>query len=220
MKKQCCRPTLSYAAANCKNTNVLGFSKEQRLTKKVAMTCFNFLSINKSQILASGLSNNSSSPSLPHRQSLHPSPPQSSNPTFDVAAKVTSSTPPLPKLRQTKQLQKPNKRKLSVLEIERAIGVGIFRDRDEDSDFEENQTLFDKIFLKYIEKTEGSVEKRLRETGEWISERSEKRIRSATKPILMFVAQWIFPMWICAFLIASGIIRLPLDIPWLDDLLM
>lgn len=102
------------------------------------MNSLNCLSINKSQILASALPNNSSSPSLPHRHSPH-----TSNPT----AKVKSSDSPLPKLQQPKQLGKPNKRRqLSVLEIERAIGAGIFRDRDDDRQVSLNLIIY---FLKF-----------------------------------------------------------------------
>lgn len=41
------------------------------------------------------------------------------------------------------------------------------------SDSEESKTLFDTILSNSIGKTEGSVEKKLRETGEWILDKTE-----------------------------------------------
>ncbi|KAL8105834.1 hypothetical protein AgCh_029581 [Apium graveolens] len=64
-------------------------------------------------------------------------------------------------------------KKPSVAEIERAIGAGVFRDRNVDGDSEESKTLFDTILSNSIGKSEGSVEKKLRETGEWILDKTE-----------------------------------------------
>lgn len=49
----------------------------------------------------------------------------------------------------------------------------------DDSDTEENKTLFDRVFLRTIGKTEGSVEKKLREAGEWVLDRTEGASRSS-----------------------------------------
>ncbi|PNY06157.1 chlororespiratory reduction 3 protein [Trifolium pratense] len=40
------------------------------------------------------------------------------------------------------------------------------------------------------------------------------------KGILVFAFQWMMPIWIISFLIASGTIKLPFSVPFLDDLLM
>lgn len=95
-------------------------SSRTAAARKAAMISLNCLSINRPQILASALpTNNTTSQSLPN---LPPLPSKPSNPTI----------PPLPKLEKTEQKQRPKKRQPSVLEIERAIGAGIFRDRDPD----------------------------------------------------------------------------------------
>ncbi|KAA8532549.1 hypothetical protein F0562_032635 [Nyssa sinensis] len=126
------------------------------------------------------------------------------------------NTAPPPTIQQQQQQKQP-----SIAEIERAIGAGIFRDRDTSNvNSEQSKTLFDTIFSNSIGKTEGSVEKKLRETGEWIIDRSENASRSAGKKILTFVFLWILPMWILSFLVASGLIRLPFSTPFLDDLIM
>ncbi|GAU40735.1 hypothetical protein TSUD_14200 [Trifolium subterraneum] len=69
---------------------------------------------------------------------------------------------------------------------------------------------------------EGKVQKKMRETGEWLSENGETRLRSTKmrKGILVFAFQWMMPIWVISFLIASGAIKLPFSIPFLDDLLM
>ncbi|KAK9276016.1 hypothetical protein L1049_005547 [Liquidambar formosana] len=84
---------------------------------------------------------------------------------------------------------------------------------------EVNKTLFDVLLSSSIGKSEGPVEKRLRETGEWILDRSEGASRSAGKQILMGMFLWIIPLGI-SLLVASGFIKLPFSTPFLDDLIM
>nr|XP_016447633.1 PREDICTED: probable NAD(P)H dehydrogenase subunit CRR3, chloroplastic isoform X2 [Nicotiana tabacum] len=147
-----------------------------------------FISVaNPRKILAS-----SSRPTDPSPSLLSPSP--SSN----------NLNPPLLKSQPRLELQKKkkqNQRQLSVAEIERAIGAGIFRDRDTSREAKESKTLFDSI----LSNSEGDVEKKLRETG---------------KKILVVVFKWILPLWILAFLVASGMVNLPFSTPFLDDLLL
>lgn len=113
-------------------------------------------------------------------------------------------------------------KKPSVAEIERAIGAGVFRDRNtDDGDSEESKTLFDTILSNSIGKSEGSVEKKLRETGEWILDKTEgSSARSAGKNILKTVFLLILPLWIISFLVAAGFVKLPFDTPFLDDWIM
>ncbi|KDO64586.1 hypothetical protein CISIN_1g0304702mg, partial [Citrus sinensis] len=40
------------------------------------------------------------------------------------------------------------------------------------------------------------------------------------KGILMVVFKWILPMWTLSLLVASGVIKLPFSMPFLDDLIM
>ncbi|MCD7468259.1 hypothetical protein HAX54_006275 [Datura stramonium] len=128
--------------------------------------------------------------------------------------------PPLLKSQTTLEQKKQNQRELSVAEIERAIGTGIFRDRDTSRDAKERKTLFDSILSNSVGENEGDVEKKLRLTGEWLIHKTEHTSASAGKHILVAVFQWILPMWILAFLLASGMLNLPFTIPFLDDLLL
>ncbi|KAI3466966.1 hypothetical protein Pfo_023629 [Paulownia fortunei] len=166
------------------------------------MAILNFHSITKLQILASSALPNDSSPSLSHHPHLKPNKLPKAN-----YKKLQE------KLKQ-KQEQQP-----SILEIERAIGAGIFRERDINSEAEEKTSLFDNMLRNSVGKSEGSVEKKLRETGEWLIDQTERTSRSAGKQILMTMFLWIMPMWMFAFLVASGVVQLPFDTPFLVDLL-
>lgn len=42
----------------------------------------------------------------------------------------------------------------------------------------------------------------------------------AGKNILIAVFQWVLPAWVLMLLVASGTIKLPFSIPFLDDLIM
>ncbi|KAD2393571.1 hypothetical protein E3N88_40548 [Mikania micrantha] len=182
--------------------------------------------------------------------------------------RINTATPPqLPSVPIGKQQKE---KKPSVAEIERAIGAGIYKDRDinrrvslsnhaitkqhqlassvtklmvtlrpsvmlhvvvtNTSNFagkvllmlesEQEKTLFDQILSNSIGRTEGDVEKKLRETGEWIIDQTEGPTRSTGKNILKVVFLWILPVWILSFLVASGVIKLPFISPFLDDLIM
>ncbi|XP_076902980.1 putative NAD(P)H dehydrogenase subunit CRR3, chloroplastic [Bidens hawaiensis] len=141
------------------------------------------------------------------------------NPETKPEARRTNATPP-PKPSSVPAGKKLNVKKPSVAEIERVIGAGMFKDRDINRESEEDKTLFDYILSNSIGKTEGDMEKKLRETGEWIIDRTEGPSRSTGKNILKAVFIWILPMWIISFLVASGVIKLPFVSPFLDDLIM
>lgn len=76
--------------------------------------------------------------------------------------------------------------------------------------------MFDSILSNSVGENEGDVEKKLRQTGEWLIHKTQNASASTGKQILVVVFQWILPMWIIAFLLASGI----LNLPFLDDLLL
>ncbi|KAL7181296.1 hypothetical protein ACSBR1_040219 [Camellia fascicularis] len=121
---------------------------------------------------------------------------------------------------QLKQKQQKQKQP-SVAEIEKVIGAGVFRDRDiSNRNSEQGKTLFDSIFSNSVGESEGPVERKLRETGEWIIDRTERSSNSIGKNILMAVFQFVLPIWILSFLVASGIVKLPFSTPFLDDLIM
>ncbi|XAR72219.1 hypothetical protein NMG60_11018788 [Bertholletia excelsa] len=168
------------------------------------MHCSSSFSFTKPSILAS-FSSNPKPPS--HRVNNAP---QSTTTT-----KTTEANFVKPKQKQQKQT------KPSIAEIERVIGAGVFRDRDNSNrNTEENKTIFDTVLSNSIGKSEGNVEKKLRETGEWIIDRTEKTSNSAGKNILMAVFLWALPMWFFSFLVAAGIVKLPFSTPFLDDLFM
>ncbi|KAL7163563.1 hypothetical protein ACSBR2_039634 [Camellia fascicularis] len=106
--------------------------------------------------------------------------------------------------------------------------VGVGRDTSELIHFgrelarnsEQGKTLFDSIFSNSVGESEGPVERKLRETGEWIIDRTERSSNSIGKNILMAVFQFVLPIWILSFLVASGIVKLPFSTPFLDDLIM
>ncbi|GMH15164.1 hypothetical protein Nepgr_017005 [Nepenthes gracilis] len=107
----------------------------------------------------------------------------------------------------------------SVVEIERAIGAGNFRDKNS-SDPAQSNTFWDSIFSNSIGMTEGSLERRLRETGEWISDQTETATRSSGKAILKVMFFWLIPAWLLSLFVACGAIKLPFNVPLLDDLIM
>ncbi|KAK6134183.1 hypothetical protein DH2020_011833 [Rehmannia glutinosa] len=168
------------------------------------MAILNCNSITRPQILASSALPNDSSPSTSNHAHLKPNRLPKQN-----YKKIQE------KLKQ-KQEQQP-----SILEIERAIGAGIFRDSDTNrqAEREENSSLFGNILRNSVGENEGSVEKQLRETGEWLIDQTERTSRSAGKQILITMFVWIMPMWIFAFLVAAGVVHLPFSTPFLDDLI-
>ncbi|KAL0463465.1 UNVERIFIED_CONTAM: hypothetical protein Slati_0234100 [Sesamum latifolium] len=84
---------------------------------------------------------------------------------------------------------------------------------------EEKESYIDNMLRNSVGKSEGSVEKKLRETGEWLIERTERTSRAAGKQILMGMFVWMIPVWIFAFVVASGMVQLPFDTPFLEDLI-
>ncbi|XP_021293254.1 probable NAD(P)H dehydrogenase subunit CRR3, chloroplastic [Herrania umbratica] len=143
----------------------------------------------------------------------NPSPPQEvkSNP------KPRTTTRPR-KRRQRLHQQKPQPP--SIIQIERAIGAGSFRDADSSDLEHRRRTVFDGLLPITGGKFEGEIERKLRETGEWIGSRTEATFRSSGKRILLVVLQWFLPIWTFSLLVASGVIKLPFSTPLIDDLIM
>uniref|UniRef100_J3MWD5 Uncharacterized protein n=2 Tax=Oryza brachyantha TaxID=4533 RepID=J3MWD5_ORYBR len=70
-----------------------------------------------------------------------------------------------------------------------------------------------------IGQPEGDAERRLREAAEWVVDTTEDGACQAQKSLLLLCMK-IFPLWLLLLCIALGAIKLPFDIPGLDDLLM
>ncbi|CAA3026944.1 probable NAD(P)H dehydrogenase subunit CRR3, chloroplastic [Olea europaea subsp. europaea] len=132
------------------------------------MVSLNFLSITRPNVIASSLPNDGP-PLPPHPNSL-PRTNNSTPPQFHQQEKLKPKPKPKPKQKQ---------RQSSIAEIERAIGAGIFRENDTNRESEGNKKLFDSILTNSAGKDEGSVEKKLRETGEWIIDQTERTSRSS-----------------------------------------
>lgn len=103
------------------------------------------------------------------------------------------------------------------MNIERVIGAGSYRDYEKPIDQEKNEKKKKKM-SGLME--EGPVEKKLRETGEWVTTKTEGEFRSNGKRILMFSFKWAIPLYIFMVFVASGVIKLPFSSQFLDDLLM
>ncbi|KAL3751217.1 hypothetical protein ACJRO7_012096 [Eucalyptus globulus] len=86
-------------------------------------------------------------------------------------------------------------------------------------ELEQRKSVLDGLLPTDGWQVESSVERNLRETGEWIVDQTERRPASAGKSILIAVFKWVLPVWVLMFLVASGAIKLPFGIPFLDDLI-
>ncbi|KAI9170005.1 hypothetical protein LWI28_020969 [Acer negundo] len=112
-----------------------------------------------------------------------------------------------------------HQKQLSIMEMERAIGAGTFRE-NQPRDLDKNKIVFNGILPDFSGMFEGPLEKQIRNTGEWVATTTEQGIRSSRKGILMVVMQWILPIWTLSLLLASGAVKLPFSTPFLDNLIM
>ncbi|XP_031275006.1 probable NAD(P)H dehydrogenase subunit CRR3, chloroplastic isoform X1 [Pistacia vera] len=133
------------------------------------------------------LTNNSSSTS-----------PQTNHPTNPPSRK-----PKIPRKNNSQQ-----QKQLQLMEIERAIGAGTFRDNEPRDLEKQKKIVFNGILPDLSGVFEGPVEKQLRETGEWFSSHTEKRLRSSRKGILMLLIKWILPIWTLSLLLALAATKL------------
>uniref|UniRef100_A0A0F7GZH3 Chlororespiratory reduction 3 n=1 Tax=Pelargonium transvaalense TaxID=158603 RepID=A0A0F7GZH3_9ROSI len=128
---------------------------------------------------------------------------------------------PRPKQQQQQQPQRPRpkpKPKPTLIQMERAIGAGSYRDTDTaSSDAEVKKTEYDGLLPITTGQFETPVEESLRRTGEWLVQRTS---RGPGKGMLLFVLKWILPIWTLSLLVGTGIIKLPFSTPFLDDLFM
>ncbi|KAK6921638.1 hypothetical protein RJ641_012145 [Dillenia turbinata] len=143
----------------------------------------------------------------------NPPPPPQSQPQHSLRrTNITAPSTPNPQRRgRRRREQQQQQQQPSIAEIERAIGV---------RDSEPKKSIMDTVLSKTIGRKEGSMEKQLRETGEWLLDRSENASRSFGKSVLIFLFSWVLPTWILLVLIASGAIKLPFSAPFLDDMIM
>ncbi|CAN6210367.1 unnamed protein product [Urochloa humidicola] len=112
----------------------------------------------------------------------------------------------------------PSQRQPSVAEVRRALGVD---DDDAASSSREakNSAFMDLIASTPIGQPESEPERRLREAAEWVVDTTETRACQGQKSFLVLCVM-TFPAWFLLLFIALGVIKLPFDIPGLDNLLM
>uniref|UniRef100_A0A0F7CZ71 Chlororespiratory reduction 3 n=1 Tax=Francoa sonchifolia TaxID=23250 RepID=A0A0F7CZ71_9ROSI len=170
------------------------------------MACLSTMSIAKTLALAS-LPDNSSPPK--------PNPTPITIPNSNLPTKKQN----LKQRQRQRQQQQQQPEQPTIIQIERAIGTGMFRDSDP-RDLEERSTVFNGLLSNPSDKFEGPVEKKLRETGEWLVEKTERGSASTGKGILVVLFLWFLPIWTVALLVVTGVIKLPFSIPFLDDLIM
>ncbi|XP_057992916.1 probable NAD(P)H dehydrogenase subunit CRR3, chloroplastic isoform X2 [Hevea brasiliensis] len=113
------------------------------------------------------------------------------------------NNPPIPTTKskiRTKRRQSKLQQQLSLIQIERAVGAGSYRDSEPTgSDQWDRDSIFKGLSPNSGGALEGPLEKKLRETGEWIVDKTEGQFRSS---------------------VTSGVVKLPFSTPLLEDLLM
>ncbi|KAK3133061.1 hypothetical protein QOZ80_6AG0531570 [Eleusine coracana subsp. coracana] len=82
-----------------------------------------------------------------------------------------------------------------------------------------NSAFMDLVASTPIKKPESEAERRLREAAEWVIDTTEERAYEGQKSFLV-MCMMTFPAWFLLLFVALGVIKLPFDIPGLDNLLM
>ncbi|KAL5760983.1 hypothetical protein ACOSP7_019484 [Xanthoceras sorbifolium] len=159
--------------------------------------------------LTNNTSSSSSSPETNHKP----------NPPITRRTKLQKNQKPLNLSSKLHPNISEQKKQLAIMEMERAIGAGTFRD-NEPRDLDKTKIVFNGVLPDLSGVFEGPVEKKIRETGQWVATNTEQKIRSSRKGILIVSMQWILPIWTLLLLLASGAVKLPFSIPLLDDLIL
>ncbi|KAJ1704553.1 hypothetical protein LUZ63_004332 [Rhynchospora breviuscula] len=134
-----------------------------------------------------------------------------------AASASTSGSGSRPKIRpaRTSSLQS-SKSQPSISEIERAIGVTPDQPVHSPSDI--NSSIMDFLGKTPIGR-EGPAEKALREAAEKFTDHAEAHTASAHRFVLELFIKML-PLYILAMAVASGWIKLPFDVPFIDELIM
>ncbi|KMZ70119.1 hypothetical protein ZOSMA_1G00900 [Zostera marina] len=121
----------------------------------------------------------------------------------------------IPSTRTMKEKKKKKKQGPSVFEIQKAIGV--FDDNQRKQKNSTGNTLVDMLASTPIGQKENSIERKIREFSEWVVKQTEPVVLANQKKILILCLK-ILPVWIFFLLIASGVLKLPFQTPFLDNL--
>ncbi|XP_009418386.2 probable NAD(P)H dehydrogenase subunit CRR3, chloroplastic [Musa acuminata AAA Group] len=109
----------------------------------------------------------------------------------------------------------PRKLQPSVAEVQKAIGVvdDPFRSPDGASSSSSSSS----PFLGFLQ-DESPAERKLRKAAEWVVDSTEAQAQSGQR-ILLLVCLNILPVWLLLLLVASGVVKLPFDLPFWNDLI-
>ncbi|KAJ6803274.1 uncharacterized protein M6B38_254185 [Iris pallida] len=134
-----------------------------------------------------------------------------------------SADGPRPRRRPARRNDAPPRPKQpSVAEVRRAIGVDSADDfsspRNSSSSSSSPTSFMDFLASTPIGQVEGPVERTLRQTAEWFADQTEANAKSGQK-ILIVVCLKILPVWLVLLLLASGVVKLPFDVPFIEDLI-
>ncbi|KAJ3709293.1 hypothetical protein LUZ61_012998 [Rhynchospora tenuis] len=134
---------------------------------------------------------------------------------FIAVAASASTSGSKPKPTRTSSLQS-TKSQPSISEIERAIGVP--PDQPVHSPSHINSSIMDLLENSPIGR-EGPAEKALREAAEKFTLHAEAHTASAHRFVLELFLKML-PIYVLAMAVASGWIKLPFDVPFIDELIM
>ncbi|XP_074585175.1 putative NAD(P)H dehydrogenase subunit CRR3, chloroplastic [Curcuma longa] len=138
------------------------------------------------------------------------SPSLSSLPVVVLAYKTTR--PPRKNNASPPRKQKPP----TIAEVQRAIGVAdepLLRSPGGSDSSSSSSPPFLGFFMQ-----ESAAERKLREAAEWIVERTESQAQSGQKMLLLLCLN-ILPVWLLLLLVASGVFKLPFDLPFWKDII-
>ncbi|XP_064939770.1 probable NAD(P)H dehydrogenase subunit CRR3, chloroplastic [Musa acuminata AAA Group] len=109
----------------------------------------------------------------------------------------------------------PRKQQPSIAEVQKAIGVvdDPFRSPDGASSSSSSSS----PFLGFLQ-DESPAERKLRKAAEWVVDSTEAQAQSGQR-ILLLVCLNILPVWLLLLLVASGVVKLPFDLPFWNDLI-
>uniref|UniRef100_A0A1D1YBC2 Complement C2 n=1 Tax=Anthurium amnicola TaxID=1678845 RepID=A0A1D1YBC2_9ARAE len=124
--------------------------------------------------------------------------------------------PPKTEWEKEKTQKRQRRQQPSVMEVQRAVGVAGGDDRADGGN--RPASVLDFFASTPIGQAESPAEKKLREAAEWVVERTEARGLLGQR-ILMVVCLSVLPVWVFLLLVASGLIKLPFSLPFMDDLL-
>ncbi|KAG1346996.1 putative NAD(P)H dehydrogenase subunit CRR3, chloroplastic [Cocos nucifera] len=144
----------------------------------------------------------------------HSSPPATAAATTKARTRTTLASQTARPSRRTKG--SPPRKQPSVAEVERAIGVA--SDPFQSSSSSSSSPFLDFVSSTPIGQAEGPTERKIRETAEWVVDHTEAHARSGQR-ILMMMSLKILPVWLLLLLFASGVVKLPFDLPFMDDLI-